>query len=308
MSTLLIMNPHATTVHDWVPAVIAEAFGTLGDVRVEETAYRGHARELAATARAQRLDRVIAFGGDGTINEIVNGLLDASSDDPVPTLATVPGGHTNVVARALGLPNDPVESTAMLLESARANHVIELNVGRANDRYFVFSAGLGVDAQVLRRVEEQRAQGVKASVPLYVASALLQFAFTSPLGKPQLQIELPDGSSMEDVFTAIVQNLHPWTYIGTLPVTFAPDARPDNGLSVYGIRSLDPVTLASFLGRAALRPDWLDDGRAAHDLSGFTVRSRQPLPLQVDGDVVGDCSEVRFSLEKRAIRVLRPLE
>lgn len=308
MSTLLVMNPHATTTHDWVPDVIAKAFASLGDVHVESTTHRGHAHDLAAQARRDGIERVIAFGGDGTINEIVNGLLAVESDDPVPTLATVPGGHTNVVARSLGLPNDPVEATSLLLECARADQAIELNVGRANDRYFLFSAGLGVDAQVLRRVEEQRAQGVKASIPLYVASALLQFALTSPLGKPQLRIELPDGSSIDGVYTAIVQNLHPWTFIGTLPVTFAPDARPDNGLSVYGIRSLDPVSLASSLGRAALKPEWLGDARAAHDLPGFTVRAGQPLPLQVDGDVVGDQSEVRFSLEKRAIRVLCPSE
>lgn len=301
------MNPHATTVHAWVPAVIAEAFTTLGDVRTVATAYRGHARELAAEARREGVDRVIAFGGDGTINEIVNGLLQDQSTERIPTLATVPGGHTNVVARSIGLPNDPVEATAMLIASARARHTIELNVGRAENRYFVFSAGLGVDAQVLRRVEEQRAQGVKASIPLYVASALLQFAFTSPLGKPQLQIELPDDTSIGDVYTAIVQNLHPWTYIGTLPVTFAPDAGPDNGLSVYGIRSLDPVSLASFLGRAALKPEWLDDARTAHDLTEFTVRSQRPLPLQVDGDVVGDFTEVRFELRRAAVQVLAPM-
>ena len=302
------MNPHATTVHAWVPAVIADAFGILGDVRVVATAYRGHARELAAAARREGVERVIAFGGDGTINEVVNGLLQDDSPDPVPTLATVPGGHTNVVARSIGLPNDPVEATAMLIASAQADHTIALNIGRADERYFVFSAGLGVDAQVLRRVEEQRAQGVKASIPLYVASALLQFAFTSPLGKPQLQIELPDDSTIDSVYTAIVQNLHPWTYIGTLPVTFAPDARPDNGLSVYGIRSLDPVSLTSFLGRAALKPEWLDDVRSAHDLPGFTVRSQRPLPLQVDGDVVGDFTEVRFELRRAAIQVLAPLD
>ena len=307
MSTLLIMNPHATTVHAWVPKVIAEAFGSLGDVRVVETTHRDHARELAADARRHRVERVIAFGGDGTINEIVNGLLE-DSPEPVPTLATVPGGHTNVIARSLGLPNDPVEATALLIESARAKRTIEVNIGRANDRYFVFSAGLGVDAQVLRRVEEQRAQGVKASIPLYLASALLQFAFTSPLGKPQLQIELDDGSAIENVYTAIVQNLNPWTYIGTLPVSFAPDAGPDNGLSVYGIRSLDPVSLASFLGRAALKPEWLDDARAAHDLQAFTVRAQIPLPLQVDGDVVGDHAEVRFALRERGIRMLTPRE
>lgn len=306
MSTLLVMNPHATTVQPWVRDIIADAFGSLGDVAIAETNARGHARDLAADARRGGVGRVIVFGGDGTLNEVVNGLLADEGPTPMPVLATVPGGHTNVVARSLGLPIDPIEATAALLDSAHAARTVDLNIGRANDRYFLFSAGLGVDAQVLRRVEEQRAQGARASIPRYVASALLQFAFTSPLGRPQLDIDLPDGSSIDGVYTAIVQNLHPWTYIGTIPVTFAPAAAPDNGLSVYGIRSLDPVSLTSYLGRAALKPEWLDSGRAAHDLDGFVVRSASPLPLQVDGDVVGDHTEVRFSTRRAAIRVLVP--
>lgn len=301
------MNPFATTVQPWLHDVILQAFETLGDVSIAQTRHRGHAHAIAAEARRAGVDRVIVFGGDGTLNEVVNGLLEDPPTLPTPTLGVIPGGHTNVVARALGFPNDPVEATSLLLESARQHHTRALNLGRVDDRAFVFSAGLGVDAQVLRRVEEQRAQGAKASIPRYVASALLQFAFTSPLGRPQLRIDLPDGSIIDGVYTTIVQNLHPWTFIGTLPITFAPDAGPANGLSVYGIRSLDPVSLTSYLGRAALKPEWLDGGRAAHDLTGFTVRSDQPLPLQVDGDVVGDRTEARFELLPQAIRVLVPL-
>lgn len=306
MSTLLIANPNATTAHEWVPGVVADAFASLGEVHIETTTKRGHAADLAATARRDGVQTVIAFGGDGTLNEVVNGLLADDSATPVPVVATIPGGHTNVVARALGLPNDPIEATSILIESARHGRTQTCNIGRANDRYFVFSAGLGVDAQVIRRVEEQRAQGVKASIPLYVASALLQFVFTSPLGKAQLQIELPDGAVIDGVYTTIVQNLSPWTFIGTIPVTFAPEATPENGLSVYGIRSLDPVSLASYLGRAVLKPEWLDSGRAAHDLSGFTVRADRPLPLQVDGDLAGDFDEIRFDIRTKAVEFLVP--
>ena len=301
------MNPFATTVQPWLHDVIVQAFETLGDVSIAQTQHRGHAHALAAEARSAGVDRVIVFGGDGTLNEVVNGLLENPSAPSMPALGVIPGGHTNVVARALGFPNDPVEATSLLLDSARRRHTSALNLGRVDDRAFVFSAGLGVDAQVLRRVEEQRAQGAKASIPRYVASALLQFAFTSPLGRPQLCIDLPDGSTIDGVYTTIVQNLHPWTYIGTLPITFAPDAGPENGLSVYGIRSLDPVSLTSYLGRAALKPEWLDGGRAAHDLTRFTVRSDRPLPLQVDGDVVGDRTEARFELLPQAIRVFVPV-
>lgn len=300
------MNPFATTVQPWLREVITSALESLGDVSIAETGHRGHAQDLAAHARRSGVERVIAFGGDGTVNEVINGLLVDADARPMPTFGIIPGGHTNVVARALGIPNDPVEATALLIDSARAGRTLAMNLGSVDGRAFVFSAGLGVDAEVLRRVEEQRAQGAKASIPRYVASALLHFASSSPLGRPQMRIELPDGATIDGVYTSIVQNLTPWTFIGTLPITFAPEASATNGLSVYGIRSLDPVSLTSYLGRAALKPEWLDGGRAAHDLSEFTLRSDRPLPLQVDGDVVGDRTEVRFRLLPAAVEVFVP--
>ena len=138
MSTLLIANPNATTAHEWVPGVVADAFASLGEVHIETTTKRGHAADLAATARRDGVQTVIAFGGDGTLNEVVNGLLADDSATPVPVVATIPGGHTNVVARALGLPNDPIEATSILIESARHRRTQPCNIGSANDRYFVF--------------------------------------------------------------------------------------------------------------------------------------------------------------------------
>lgn len=303
MSTLLIVNPTATTVHTWVRDAIVDALALVGPVEVRTTDHRGHAAELAADARRRGVTRVATFGGDGTVNEAVNGLLRDGIGDEVPLLLTIPGGHTNVFSRLLGIPQDPLEATGALIEAVRSGGVRTINLGRADDRYFLFSAGLGLDAEVLHRVEHQRAQGAKASIPRYVASALLTHALNAPLGKPRIRIELPDDTSMSGVYSAVVQNGSVWTYAGSLPITFSPDTNFDNGLAVFGIRSLDPLRLGNHLARATLRPDWLGGDSAASDLSEFRLLADEPTLFHVDGDVIGDRSDVTVTSVASALRV-----
>jgi diacylglycerol kinase family enzyme len=259
--------------------------------------------ELAAEARRAGVRRVATFGGDGTINETVNGLLQDGGGEDVPLLLTIPGGHTNVFTRLLGLPNDPLEAMGALADGLRAGNTRAINLGRADDRYFLFSAGFGLDAEVLRRVEHQRAQGARASIPRFVASALLTHATNAYASKPRITIELPDGTTISDVYAAVVQNGSVWTYVGSLPITFAPDTDFANGLSVFGIRSLDPLRLGNHLARATLRPDWLGGDSAASDLAELSLRATEPTPFHVDGDVLGDRAQVVLSIAVRALRV-----
>lgn len=303
MSTLLIVNPAATTVHTWIRDAIIDSLGTLGPVEVRATEHRGHAVELAADARQRGVARVATFGGDGTINEAVNGLLQAGPGQDVPLLLTIPGGHTNVFARLLGLPQDPLEAMGALADGLRHGRTRAINLGRADDRYFLFSAGFGLDAEVLQRVEHQRAQGARASIPRFVASALLTHAANAYASKPRISIELPDATVISAVYTAVVQNGSVWTYAGSLPITFAPDADFDNGLSVFGIRSLDPLRLGNHLARATLRPDWLGGDSAAGDLSEFRLTASEPMLFHVDGDVIGDRNAVTLTSVERALRV-----
>jgi diacylglycerol kinase family enzyme len=277
----------------------------LGSLDVRTTEHRGHAIELAADARRRGVTHVATFGGDGTINEVVNGLLQ-SCDGELPTLLPIPGGHTNVFARLLGFSQDPLEAMGMAAEGVRAGYTRTINLGRANDRYFLFSAGLGLDAEVLRRVEHQRAQGAKASVPRFVASALLTHALNVTTGTPDITIELPEDIRISGAYLAIVQNGPVWTFAGSLPITFAPDTDFTNGLSVFGIRSLDPLRLGNHLARATLRPDWLGGDNAASDLASFRLTAGKPTPFQVDGDVVGDCTEVLLECVPDALRVGLP--
>ena len=302
---MLIVNPAATTTHGWVRDAIVDSLAELGPLEVRTTERRGHAAEMAADARKRGISHVATFGGDGTINEVVNGLLH-TQDGELPTLLTIPGGHTNVFARLLGFSQDPLEAMGMLAEGVRSGNARMINLGRANDRYFLFSAGLGLDAEVLRRVEHQRAQGAKASVPRFVASALLTHALNVTMGTPQISIELPDDTVISGAYLAIVQNGPVWTFAGSLPITFAPDTDFTNGLSVFGIRSLDPLRLANHLARATLRPDWLGGDSAASDLAEFRLSTIQPTPFQVDGDVVGDYTEVLLECVPDALRVGLP--
>lgn len=303
MSTLLIANPAATTVQAWVRDAIVDALRGLGPLEVRTTEYRGHAVALARDARDRGVTQVATFGGDGTINEVVNGLLDGGPSADSPILMPIPGGHTNVFPRVIGIPQDPLEATGALTEAVRSGRTRLVNLGRADERLFLFSAGLGLDAEVLRRVEQQRAQGARASIPRFVASAVLAHASSLQFGQPQISIRLDDGEAIPGIYTAIVQNAPVWTYAGSLPITFAPDADFDNGLSVFGIRSLDPIRLGNHLARATLRPAWLGGDSAAGDLQRFRLLAQSPTPFQVDGDVIGERTEVEFTSVADALRV-----
>ncbi len=166
MRALLIVNPHATSTTRQRRDVIVRALASAVDLEVVETRYRGEATGLAATAAADKFGLVMTLGGDGTVNEAVNGIL-GSPDDPqarsdaadLPALAALPGGNANVFTRSLQLPSDPVDAAGRLIEDIAAGRERCIGLGTANGRYFTFNAGLGLDAEVVRAVEGRRARG-----------------------------------------------------------------------------------------------------------------------------------------------------
>ena len=164
MRALLVVNPKATTTTERGRDVLVRALRSEVDLAVEYTQRRGHAAELAPRAASDGYDVVVTLGGDGTVNEVVNGLLRDGPGPTVPALAVVPGGSTNVFARALGLPKDWTEGTGVILEALHTGRVRTVGLGRADDRYFTFCAGLGLDAEVVRKVERARLRG-KVSTP-----------------------------------------------------------------------------------------------------------------------------------------------
>lgn len=315
MRALLVVNPTATTTRPRTREVLVSALAGQLDLEVVETAHRGHAIELGTRATREKFDVVVALGGDGTVNEVVNGMLVDGPGDDVPALGVVPGGSANVFIRALGAPRDPVDATGLLLEALRAGRRRTIGLGRANDRWFIFCAGYGLDAAVVGRVEKARGRGRAATPGLYVRSAVTQYAAGSErhATNVELKVEMPDaGAATGEAepsgrFAAvIVQNCSPWTYLGPRPVNPCPEASFDAGLDLLAFRALRvPTTLRTLWQSLSAKPD--PHGKhivRRHDLSGFVLRSDPPLAAQIDGDYLGELSEMRFTSVSDALRVV----
>lgn len=286
--------------------VLARALGSDLKVDVVETDHRGHAAELGRQALIDGVDIVVALGGDGTVNEVVNGLLSEGPGPQVPMLAVVPGGSANVFARALGLPTNPIEATAEIIEALRADRVRTISLGQVEDRWFTFTAGMGFDAEVVTRVERKRGRGRRATPSLYVRSAVTQF-FTSRLRyQPQLTLEVPGEEPVDGLFLCLVTNSTPWTYVGSRPVQVTPQASFEAGLDVFALKRSGALRTLNHLRQVlATRPK--PRGRrlvSRHDLRELTLRAPRPLDVQVDGDHIGRREEIRIVAVPEALRVI----
>ena len=305
MRALLVANPGATATTAGARDVLAHALASETALEVRETKARGHAVELARQAVADGVDVVVALGGDGTVNEVVNGLLAAGPGPDVPALAVVPGGSTNVFARALGLPNNAVEATAVLLDALRAERRRTIGLGMADERWFTFNGGLGLDGQVVRRVEAKRAKGRRSTPGLFVRSALREFFLDSDRRHPSLVLER-EGAEPEQLGLALVCNTAPWTYLGTRPVLPCPDASFETGLDVFGLSRLRTTTTLRHLRQILSTHPRLRGGRlrTLHDADAFVVSADRPVPLQLDGDHLGMRRRVVFRAVPDALDVV----
>lgn len=260
-------------------------------VDVAETSHRGHAVGLARRARSDGLDLVVAVGGDGTVNEVVNGLLDEAAGPRTPDLAIVPGGSTNVLARNLGIPEDPIEATGQLLDAVRSGRRRPLGLGRLDERWFTFCAGVGYDADVIRAVEELRARGRRSTLPLYTRAAVRRF-FAQPdrrRGGP-LTLERDGADPVPGIALAVVTNCAPWTYLDSRPLNPTPQASFDTGLDLFALTRLPLVGTLRHLAEITLT-DRGPRGRDVillHDQTAFALTSSRPVPVQVDGDYLGE--------------------
>ena len=233
-----MVNPKATTTNDVTRDVLISALADKFHLEVVTTTHRGHAGELGVRARTERMDCILTLGGDGTIHEVVNGLLAEGVHPDLPVLGTVPGGSANVFARALGFPQDAVESTGLLLRAMREGTTRTVGLGMFDERYFTFTAGLGIDAEIMTRMEQARAQGKSASPTRYLATTLRQFFTDTDRKQPSLILHAPGEEPVDGVFLAIVQNTSPWTYLAAHPINPSPKASFDTGLDLWATRSL----------------------------------------------------------------------
>jgi diacylglycerol kinase family enzyme len=315
MRALLVVNPKATTTSERSRDVLVRALRSAVNLTVEYTSRRGHAATLARAAAESGVDLVVTLGGDGTVNEAVNGLMAAHSAldgisgpraNALPALAVVPGGSTNVFARALGLPRDWVDGTSVILEALREGRHRVIGLGRADDRYFTFAAGVGLDAAVVRRVEQSRLRGRKSTPALYFRSIVGQFLVADDRKSPPLSIERPGEPSEVELGAVVVQNTAPWTYLGDRPINPNPEASFDRGLDVIALRRLAVTSTTRTLAQLATRKG---DPRGKqvlhlHDQDEFTVVAARPQAFQLDGDYLGERQKVHFVSVPEALRVI----
>ena len=308
MRGLLIVNPQATTTTGNSADLVIRSLAGLVDLDVEHTRYRGHARELAAAARGEL---VIVLGGDGAINEAVNGIMGrpagAEVSGSAPLLAVIPGGGGNVFAQALGLPVDPAAAIARIGEVVKAGRYRTIGLGLAGDRYFTFSAGLGMDAEVVREVERMRASGRRQSPALFAWAILRRYSSGTDRRRPTLTLEQDGQPAIPDLFMTAITNRSPWTYVRGRALLPVPNPDFNSGLDVLALRKLRATTIASAIGQMLLIRRRSPRGRHVLTVTGLeslTVRSVRPIAFQVDGDYLGETEAVKFQFVPHALRVV----
>jgi diacylglycerol kinase family enzyme len=300
---LVIVNPYATTVSDRLKNLVVYALRGSYDVDAIDTEARGHATELCREAAREGYDVVVAFGGDGTVNEAANGL--AGSQTP---LSCLPGGRTNVYCRMLGIPTDVVDATEHLLQLADDWHPRAVDLGRVNERRFLFSAGVGLDASVVERVDAHPRLKVRLGEWYYTWTGIQTFTRRYLLRPLRLEVEL-EGERITGV-TAVVQNASPYTYFGSRPVEIGEGATLDSGdFAGVVLTRASPIDIPTIIWRAFSPRARIARHRQVRPftgVSGLRVRSldERPLPLQVDGDYIGEASEAVFALSPGGIRVV----
>jgi diacylglycerol kinase family enzyme len=303
MRAVLVVNPQATATTPAGRDVLAHALASAVKLDVIETDYRGHAMAAAAQAAQDGVDLIVAHGGDGTVNEVVNGLMQGSSPSgQPPMLGVVPGGSANVFARALGLPRQPVEATHVLLTALEAGRTRRVGLGTADGRWFTFNAGVGWDADVVAGVDRKRA---KQTSPYLYASQALACYLRSAGDQPRLTIELPGEEPSHELRMAFVSNTDPWTYLGRRPVHLNAGCTFDGGLGLYALHTLRLPTVLRHLRQAVSKRGEQHGGKLLRrdDVTRVKVISEQPVRLQVDGDLVGWRTAVEFVSRPSALTV-----
>jgi diacylglycerol kinase family enzyme len=305
---MLVVNPKATATSERERDVLTRALGSDLKLDVVQTTHRGHAIELGAQAAEAGVDLVVVLGGDGTINEIVNGLLGSGpwqgGSPDTPALAVVPGGSTNVFSRALGIARDPVIATSELLDALRAGRTRRIGLGRVDDRWFTFTAGLGIDADAVRRVEVARRKG-KTPTPMRYSRATVRSFIAMDRRHPSLTLERPGEEPVSGLYLGIVANTSPWTYFRNKPIVLTPDVTFDTGLDLVAMRRMGLIgtlwSVAGMITESGVR------GRSVsvhRDLHEFRLSGEVELPLQVDGDYLGERTSATFRSVPSALRVI----
>jgi diacylglycerol kinase family enzyme len=307
---LLIVNPYATTVSDRLKNLVVYALQGRYDVEAVATQAQNHATEIGREASEGGYDVVVAFGGDGTLNEVANGM--AGTDLPV---AILPGGSTNVVCRTLGMPNDVVDATEHLLSLADDWQPRKIDLGKVDDRYFVFACGAGIDASVVKRVDRNPTMKGNAG-PYYYSWAGISSFYRKYLINPVRMRTHVSGREPVEGITTIVQNSDPFTYFASRPIRVCEGIAIDDGtLSMAVLKRAAQRDMPTLINRlfSESRPA-ARHRQVAHfdDVTSATVETvsknkdgtPRPLPLQVDGDYIGERDRIELGVDPAALTIV----
>jgi diacylglycerol kinase family enzyme len=292
---VLIVNPLATAVDEHRIALVQRTLSAHADVQTKLTERRGHATELAHEAAGDAA-AIFVYSGDGGFNEVVNGL-----GPDAPPLGCIPGGGTSVFPRTLGIPRDAVRAAEQLAEAFERGRTRRISVGRVNGRRFLFNAGLGFDAELVRRIEAQRSRAGRPGDATFVATLLRLIGEHRGRFDPGLEID-----GLGRAAFLFVANADPYTYLGSIPIHIAPAATLEGGLDLIAPTTVRPRTIPRLLryvltGRGQLRdPSIL----SAHDVDRIEITCDRPLPLQADGEDLGDDEHVVLEAERNAVACL----
>ncbi len=301
---LLVVNAFASSVTARNKVMIHQILGAGHDVAMVETNRRGHATRYAQDAATRGVDVVVALGGDGTLNEVVTGL--AGSDTAV---AVLPGGSTNVFARTIGLPNDPVAAARVLAAGLAPEAIRRIGLGTVNGRYFTFHTGVGFDAAVVAAVERRASVKRWFGHPLFVWAGLSTWAVGYDREHPHFTVTVDDRAPLPDGMFTIVMNTNPYTFLGDRPFDLVPGTGLDTPLSVVTFRKLTFGALVPAMVKA-LRGGGLPTDSAdldvQRDVTSVLVEHTEPFPYQVDGDYLGETRRLQFGYVPDAVGLVLP--
>lgn len=325
MKVLMIANPNSTSQS---PALFTSIIPTLMKVPdlhllSKFTHYAGHAEEMCRAIVADPesdIDAVLVLGGDGTVNEVVNGLL-GPADQPtpahrIPTLAVVPTGSANVFARALGFPADAESAVEALAETLAGNLTRDITLGKWDDRWFAVNAGFGVDAEVIAGVERARSYGFAAS-PLVYLNVSVRAWMRARREPPQISLKARtrEGEvvACEDIPLCVASNTNPWTFLGPLPVVTNPRNSFDRNLGIFGLSDISGIKGAAGMlhligfGYRRFFGQWIRQNMIrVDDVVEVTLSCHEPRRFQVDGESVGVHQSVVLRSVPAALRVFAP--
>ncbi len=300
---MLVVNSFASSVTARNTVVVHRRLARGHDVEVVETNRRGHATRFAHDAARRGVDVVIGYGGDGTLNEVATGIAGTDT-----ALGVLPGGSTNVFARTLGMPNDPVAAADLLAAGIDDADLRPIGLGRVNGRFFCFHTGIGFDAAVVRTVEQRASLKRWFGHPLFISAALTTWARGYDRNQPHFRLDGGDHGTIENGYFSIVLNTNPYTFLGNRPLDLSPAATLERGLVVVTFRSMRVVSMLRGLG-SALQGGGVtvsDDLVEWRDVDHLVVSHHEPFPYQLDGDYLGSVERLEFDHVPEAVQLVFP--